>query len=77
MIVKVRASSLFGNIERSYDFINSVLGRPVIEGDRKQIGMITYYDDKTDTFNLDIDDEYKERLMSNEKRSCEIVEIIT
>lgn len=75
MIVKVRASSLFGNMERSYEFINSVLGRPVTDGNRK-IGMIVGYNDTKDLFSLDIDDDYKDRLMTNEICSCEIVEII-
>ena len=71
MVVKVRRSSLFGYVEPSYDFMCSVLGRPIMDGN-KQIGVIIGYNEEKDLFTFDIDDDYKERFLTNNECSMEI-----
>ena len=70
MIVKVRGTYLFPNTELTDDFVRSVLGKPVMDGN-KQIGVIVGYNN--DFFSFDIDDDYKEKIiLTHEIRSCEM-----
>lgn len=58
MVCKVKASSIFPDIELTCDFICSVIGKPVMDKG-KQVGVISYIDPKTDTMYMDIDDDYR------------------
>ena len=72
MIVKVRPSFIFGHVDYTNAFYNSIIGTPVVDDKRERIGTIVGYDKDTDQIDLDLDDCYKEQLMQNTTCSMEI-----
>lgn len=71
MVIKVRRSFLFGDVEPTDNFIRSILGTPITDKN-KQIGVIVGYNKEKDLFSFDIDDDYKEQLTQNMTCSMEI-----
>ena len=73
MLVKVRASFIFGNAIYRNAFNDSILGTPVVDDNRQRIGLIVGYDKDKELLELEIEDDYKQVLESNEICSMEVV----
>lgn len=57
MVCKTSLSSMFRGIPITYDFIQSILGKPVTDNG-KQIGVIIGVEPDRDTISMEIDDRY-------------------
>lgn len=60
MICKTKSSSMFGDINVTDEFIQSIIGKPV-EDDGEEIGIITIVDPEEDFLYVDIDGGYQTR----------------
>lgn len=57
MVCKTSLSNIFRGLPITYDFIQSILGKPVTDKG-KQIGTIIGANPETDTISMEIDDWY-------------------
>lgn len=58
MICKTKLSSMFGDINITNEFIQSIIGKPV-KDKGKEIGVITIVDPDEDLLYVDIDERYQ------------------
>lgn len=73
MVCKVSLSAIFQGIPITNDFIQSILGKPIVH-DGNQIGIITRVEPDTDKLYMEIDRRYKSQFENHERYSFEIID---